>query len=446
MKNMLHTLARLSLFAVLMLPVVVSCQSAIDDEATDPTTPSSFERYKVKVITRSATSSSSIAYPVTVNAISSTGDIVARQQIESASESLSLSLPEGDYTLVAISGSRSMPDGYATVPTMTGKTRVSVSGSSVSANIIMGYAVARLDISLSGLPASVSDATVTFSPLYESLSEAAEYTGESQAVIPLKHNTDGTWTTGTVYVMPSAKAETVMTVTMNIPGQTPVAYGIAYHEGLRASVPYSFKGVFSGEQNSDVEVTGTLSCGDWSDVVEGEFSFGPTGDNAFGGSTGGSTASDVITVASLPLPGTLCGGHLVASIDDDGDALLMSTAEWDGLTSAYNEDDPDVPIIIAESYAEGDMPSWRIPTADEATTLMKLWGGEQADVLNATLKGAGLTPVTSKEPSTGNNARYLCSHATQTFSFAAGAKMATAGRTVKTYRLRLVKSVRYVIG
>ena len=32
-----------------------------------------------------------------------------------------------------------------------------------------------------------------------------------------------------------------------------------------------------------------------------------------------------------------------------------------------------------------------------------------------------------------------------TFSFAAGAKMAAAGRTVKTYRLRLVKSVRYVV-
>lgn len=445
MRNMSKTLTRLVSYAVLTLAVATSCQTIADEDVTDPESPSSAGRHKVNVVTRSATASASIVYPITVSAISSTGDIVDRQQIESSADKLALSLPEGDYTLVATAGELSFPDGYSTRPTMTGKTAVSVSGSAVSANIIMGYAVSRLDISLTGLPSAVTAATVTLAPLHEGLTEAAEYSGEGQASIPLSRGADGTWTTGTVYVMPSSKSETVMTVTISREGEAAAAYGIAYHEGLKAAVPYIFRGVFSGDEDNDIEITGSLSCADWDDVVEGEFSFGPSGSNSFGGNTGGSSAADIIHVGAMPEAGAICGGHIVAMIDDDGNALLMSTTEWDGLTSAYNETDPDVPARIAGSYQEDDMPEWRIPTGDEATSLMNRWGGEQAAVLNTTLTAAGLTPLTLKEQSTGNNARYLCSDATQTFSFASGAKMAAAGRTVKTYRLRLVKSVRYVV-
>ncbi|MDY4464046.1 MAG: hypothetical protein SPE31_06935 [Prevotella sp.] len=445
MRNMFRTLTRLASYAVFTLAVITSCQTIADEDITDPGRPSETGRHKVNVVTRSAAASASLVYPITVNAISPTGDIVDSQKIESSADKLALSLPEGDYTLVATAGGRSFPDGYSTHPTMTGKTAVRVSGSAVSANIIMGYAVSRLDISLAGLPSTVTAATVTLAPLHGGLTEAAEYSGEGQATIPLSRGADGIWTTGTVYVMPSSKAETVMTVTISREGEAATAYGIAYHEGLKAAVPYIFKGVFSDDENDGIEITGSLSCADWDDTVEGEFSFGPSGSNAFGGSTGGSSDAGIINVGAMPEAGDICGGHIVAMVDDDGNALLMSTTEWDGLTSAYNETDPDVAARIAGSYQEDDMSEWRIPTSDEAASLMSRWGGEQADVLNATLTAAGLSPLTLKEQSTGNNARYLCSDATQTFSFAAGAKMAAAGRTVKTYRLRLMKSVRYVV-
>ena len=69
------------------------------------------------------------------------------------------------------------------------------------------------------------------------------------------------------------------------------------------------------------------------------------------------------------------------------------------------------------------------------------WGGDALTAINTTLSGASLTPLTATD--TNGNVRYLCNEAQTTFSFAPSSSITAAGKTVKTYRLRVVKRIRF---
>ena len=121
--------------------------------------------------------------------------------------------------------------------------------------------------------------------------------------------------------------------------------------------------------------------------------------------------------------------------------LLMSRNEWTGMTSAFYESDPYVAQNIAQQYAEDELTGWHIPTTDEARSIKDKWGGDALTAINTTLSGASLTPLTATD--TNGNVRYLCNEAQSTFSFAPSSSITAAGKTVKTYRLRVVKRIRF---
>lgn len=408
---------------------------------------STSKSYKVSVMTRAATAVSDVRYPITVKAIDGQGNVVAQQQVTGADTPISLSLHEGDYVISAVSGDMSFSGGYSKEPLLMGRGNVSVSNGSTSVNIVMAYAVASVDFSISDIPSDVSSVSIALSPLYTSVTELGAYGGGNGTVtIPLQRGADGKWASGTLYVLPGSGDNTSMSISMTSPKGTEV-YAITYASQLKAASPYHFNGAFvpaaSSEPDtpSSFEVSGTLSYAGWADAVSDTFSFGPAVTDGFNTDTDGGNAT-TCHVSQIPAQGSVWNGHIVAYVEGN-DAILLSLEDWGQMTSALYEQDPMVANNIAKSYAEGDMAAWAIPTTDEARLLKSVWNTSTIATLNAVVASAGGKNIELYE-STGN-ARYLCEDATHTFSFVTSSSITAAGKTVKTYRLRLVKRVKFVV-
>ena len=108
---------------------------------------------------------------------------------------------------------------------------------------------------------------------------------------------------------------------------------------------------------------------------------------------------------------TLCG-------DDSSTLLLLSVADYDGLTSALNVETPGMASGLAADYQEGPLASWRIPTDDEARQLRAAYLAHP-DSFEDLLAQSGGDPVAITDGK-GNNIRYLCAEARHTYSFKPG--------------------------
>lgn len=421
---------------------MTACEKAVLDEDDNGTTeqPYTGKAYKVTVKPRAATSNSDLVYPIQLRATDKNGKFVAQQTIDNADTPINLSLSNGSYTLTAVSGSTDFAQGYTSQPLLIGSSNVTISSSNAVVNILMSYAVASIDVAFNNVPADVTGMTVTLSPQYAAISTTGEYSGNTNIDIPCTKVSSGIWTTGTKYVLPGASDNTVMSVMLTSPAGANV-YSVTYPSALKAGTPYHFTGNYSGEIPSDFTLTGTLECNGWSSDVSGDFSFGPSGANSFSTPVIDAGSQD-IQVTSRPEAGSIWNGHVVAYVDGN-DALLLSLKDWDSLTSALYEADPNVAMNIAKSYTEGDITGWAIPTSDEARLLKALWNSTTMSKLNDAITSINGDEV--KLYVNDSNARYLCENALYTFTFVTGGSVIAAGTKVKNYRLRLVKHVHFVL-
>lgn len=131
-----------------------------------------------------------------------------------------------------------------------------------------------------------------------------------------------------------------------------------------------------------------------------------------------------------------------ASITADGhllidDRLYVSILEFADVPSAYS-DSPTLALEYAQTYSEGKLKDWRIPTVEDVALLQDVlafvdspfYGDEQLAVINKELLKRGETEICRE--------RYLCDDAKKTFNFSAGSNVTKAA--AKTlYRLRLVR-------
>lgn len=442
----LSPLMLMLMFALLFASCEKIDLSEGDGEGNGSHNVASSKSYKVAVMTRAASAVSDIRYPITVKAIDAEGVVVAQQQVTGADTPISLSLHEGDYVLSAVSGDLSFAEGYSHEPLLLGRGNVTVKNGGTSVNIIMGYAVASVDFSIANIPADVSAVSIALSPLYTSVTELGTYGGGNGTVtIPLERGSDGKWASGTLYVLPGSGDNTSMSISMISPRGTEV-YAVTYASQLKAAAPYHFNGSFVPAASADptpdgpssFEVNGTLSYAGWSDAVSDSFSFGPTVTDGFADSGSVTTYH----VDAVPSQGSVWNGHIVAYVEGN-DAILLSLEDWGQMTSALYEQDPTVATNLAKTYTEGDISAWSIPSTDEARLLKSVWNTSTISTLNSVVASAGGKNIELYEGT--GNARYLCEDATHTFSFVTSSSITAAGKTVKTYRLRLVKRVKFVV-
>lgn len=428
--------AFLCLFTSLFL--FTSCEKVYIDDAQDPNEEISQtgKRYKVNVLTRAATVSSDVSFPISVTATDSKGNIVAEQAINNAEEGVSLSLPNGSYTITAVSGPTDFNAGYTTKPLLIGNANITVNSATTRVNIIMAYVVASTEITMGNVPDEVTSMTVTLSQMYKTVSPSGDYSGSTSVQIPCTKTDDNIWTTGTKYVLPSVGNNTVISISMTSPSGTNV-YAVTYPSPLKAAVPYRFTGTYSGTSDGDFSVTGSLEYEGWGTPISDTFIFGPSTENGFNNDQP-AEESENITVTQIPAPGTLVNGHVVAYVDGTT-GLLLSLAEYSGMTS-----DQAIAADIASKYVEGGMSGWNIPTTAQANLLTSIWNSSTCPTINAVLVDNGGQRISLHETN-GNNSRYLCNDAKHTFTFTKDQNILQSGSSVKTYRLRLVKQVHFIV-
>lgn len=316
-----------------LLPLVVacgisSCQKLIDEEMEA----SEGDASTLKVTARSG-SSAQIMYPAYLYAFTEEGEYATSQKIASEETAVELSLPAGNYRIVAVSGVSKgyvLPEkpsldnviamekgNFAQTPMMIGKADVAVgkSGKGASVDVSLTYAVSSLFIDLKNIPAGVTGVKVILSPLYTSLSMDGEYGGEAGKVeVECTLDSENRWSANGIYIFPGSGEETVCSIVMEKEGDTET-YGYTYAGVPLANHPFNLVGDYKGE----IAVGGNLVVKDWDTPVDVEFEFGNEaggGDDdkeePDGGEDGGEDGGDG-NPTGLPEVGSLWNGCIVAA-------------------------------------------------------------------------------------------------------------------------------------
>lgn len=413
----------LTIFAALF----VSCSTEIFDIEEDGAT----HFLKLNTIAEKG----EITYPLELYAYS--GDELAGElRVESSSDEIAMNLPTGVYDVYAVSGSTDFSNGgYATEPLMIGKSSVTLDKSGVQSSITMKYAVARLNVTLTDVPENITEVKLSVGNLHNNIDKTGKAIGSSTILLQC-HKQDGMWLSDTIYVLPSVGDNVTLEISHGYSdnGQK-TSFSYEYPYPIQAGYPYNFKGSYtSGITMAKLSLA--VDIEGWGEEKECSFAFGE-----------GANKDDYVTpsdasifhVNDLPTACSEWNGHVVATIDEEGNALLFSLEEWSDVSSAdEGAENPTEASTIASGYIEDYIGGWSIPTEDD----MKL-------IRQALLKKVskdGLVEISQNADKIhfDENYYYLCNDATNKFCLFNSTKCSYTNITNK-YFLRLVKPVKFIL-
>lgn len=437
MKRMLH---------LLMLSLLMGCMSPIIDERTDTTE----APHSVRILTRSPSDAS---YPIALYAFhTQDGTLVASTTQATEQDEATLHLPQGNYHLVALAGTSgchipTSPTLSSIVATPTGgllESPLHVGSASIhvlqntTTSIMLSNRATAIRLILHDIPTEATTVSTTLSPMASGLSFDGKATGNTTATVPLIR--EGTaWCSQQFYTLPNAGAPLTLSIAATTPTETKV-YGYTYPASLKSNTPY----ILYGSTIEGPSVDGTLALEGWNDTETIAFTFDSEGGGSTDNdSTGINTSEEFFEVEEIPTVGTLWNGFFVAGYADSDDAiermLLLSATEWTEITGATHETTPHMAAEIADTYTEGELSGWHIPTRNEVRKLCAIWGNTSIDSTNALLTANGLVPL-----SYGESVRYLCDEAKFSFRWDSEGKPSAVG-TKRTYHLRLVRTVGFIV-
>ncbi len=409
--------------------ILTSCSTAIFDTEEDNN-----DKHLLTLTTYSG--SNAITYPIDLYAYSG-GNEIEHITVTSSEEKPVMELSTGNYSIYAVSGSRDFTDkGYSTTPLMIGSTIVTLGKTDKETAITMQYAVAKVSVALSDVPDNITAVQVEIGQQYNYINEIGELSGSKEIKLSCK-KLDATWVSDTIYVLPGCGTSTSIEIgcKTNEDDVTVKQYSYEYPQPLQAGCPYNFKGSYdSGITYSKISFS--LEASGWSETVEHSFTFGE----------GANENQDVIptdastfNVDELPTPCSAWNEHVVATIDEEGNALLLSLKEWsDVATNCENSSNRAQANNYAIEYIESELSGWKIPTLEEAKKLLN--SGYTYDNYNKVLNTVKGTKIT-KGKNTYNY--YLCDEATNIYSFE-NPKSTKSINANDKYYLRLVKPVKFI--
>ena len=432
--------------SILLCLITLSCQQVPEDDGWL----SEEEKKSLKVKVRSA-DNVEIAYPLYLYAFNKNGKLAASQTINEEGNDMALSLTEGDFQVVAVSG---ISDDYqlpenptlddaiilsnsegADTPLMVGRADIAVSRSEgTSAEIALTYVVAQLNVMLKNVPTDVSTVELSISPLHSSLTMSGEYGGDTQKIkASCTLGEDGVWTAQPTYIFPGSGKETTFSVYFKKEDGTELTYGYTYNGIPEANHPFNITGSFA----EGIIVGGSFEITGWEEAINVEFTFGANvvPDDEEEKEEEEEEKEDVqIDMTNVPEIGTIWNDMIVADIgeaDETGvDLLLMSLDEWEATTSEVTD--------ILDGYSVNGISEWRLPTHDEAAVLRARFSGDNRWELNDLIEeyDSSLYGLDGEE-------RYLCTKngLYYSFKFVIGTRTTEAGEK-KSYYVRLVKTFR----
>lgn len=444
-----HIILESFLLALLTCIICTSCEKVELDDI-DETTKGTTE---VKILTRS-TNGESAVLPLMIYAFDlNTGYLANSISIESESDSPVLSLSQGNYQVVALSFSNvcsvdspneiedflQLPEeNYIDEPLKMGSATVNVT-SNTTANITLYNQVCAIDISLSDIPSDVTDVNVTLSFLYNAITFSGNLLGNGATTVRLTRDSNGVWNAPRFYILPNKNDR----LTLSISTTSPVGeqtYGYTYNGKLEANTPYAIKGSYS----NGFSVNGVVNLAGWNTPQQINFHFGSTNTPNDSPSEPSEDDMQEYTVASIPTAGTIWENHFVAGVLDatatSAELVLLSTAEWTDITSAFHADTPTMATDIASSYIEGEIREWSLPTREEAKLMRSTIGLDLLSKTNSVLTSNSIPPLASGEQEDGNKVRYLCDEAAYTYAWDSSTTSKSGSK--RTYHLRLIKRIR----
>lgn len=436
------------LFLLLSL-FLFSCESAWLDE-----TMGSDEFTSLTVQTR-ASGNLRLIYPIQVLAYeSASGQLMSEQTISSASEKLSLALPEGEYDLVALAGMSDyrledknsydsrilMGEKIPENALIQGQAQVVIDSKATTTEIVMGYQVACLDLTLREIPKGTSEVTITLSPIHTSIGLNGEKTGEPEKVTLTAKSTgeEGVWKVPRCYLFESEGEQTILSINLiNEKGKT--VYGHTIKQSLEAGIPYSISGSYQGGFSLD----GELLLQDWGETVPLKFTFGEA--SVTEPDEEDSDENEPPTLTDIPLPGDLYKGSVVGAIISqnatEAKILLISAQMWENVASVYNESGGWAQTeSIINGYSENGTNEWMIPTKDEAKLLTETTlSNTQMSKINQALQKLGGAPWISSDQEDDNKdqVRYLCNEGYHSYTIGKSGSQTKTGKS-RSYFLRLV--------
>ena len=433
--------------AALLCLITLSCQQVPEDDGWL----SEEETKSLKVKVRSA-ENVKIAYPLYLYAFNKSGKLAASQTINDEGNDMALSLTEGDFQIVAVSG---ISDDYqlpekptlddaivlsnsegADTPLIIGRADINLSRSEgTSAEIALTHVVAQLNVMLKNVPTDVSTVELSISPLHSSLTMGGKYGGDTQKVkVSCTLGEDGVWSAQPTYIFPGSGKETTFSVYFKKEDGTELTYGYTYKGVPEANHPFNITGSYA----EGIIVGGSFDISDWEEAINVEFTFGanivPDEEEEE------DVEEDLkIDMTNVPEVGTIWNDMIVADIgeaDETGvDLLLMSLDEWDATTSEVTD--------ILDGYSVNGISEWRLPTHDEAALLRARFSGENRLDLNNLIEEYDSTLYGLAN---GEKERYLClkNDVYYSFQFTSGTTTTKAGEK-RSYYVRLVKTYRMTI-
>lgn len=443
------------LFILTGVALLTACQKISLEDFNTPTTES-----EVRILTRSA-SNVNISYPIYLYAFNiSSGKLQSSSTLKSESDTPVLNLGAGTYHLVAVAGIEdcevpeqptinstiTLPkDSLLQQPLQMGSADISVS-KSTTVTITLYNQVTAINIALTDIPDDVSACHVSFSLMHNSISYGGKLSGTTVNTIELNKQGNNIWSAPLFYTLPSSNQQLTLSINCTSP-QVSNTYGYIHNTQLAANTPYNIMGSYK----SGFAVNGVLNLAGWNAPQEINFTFGAENNENSDDSNDDENDDteedrDEYVVNSIPKVGTIWNNHFVATVLDattsEAELILLSTTEWDGVTSATHAETPHMAANFAASYTEDGMTNWSIPTRDEAKLMRTAIGLDKLESINAVLKANNIPQLNVGESDKGESIRYLCDDATFTYVWD-GTSISKSG-TKRTYNLRLIKRVKVV--
>ena len=428
-------------YYMFMLCLLTGCLSPIVEEVEEVVG----ERRSVTILTRSA---SPIQYPLTLYAFDAEkGTLVTSKTQHAAGDELSLQLRTGNYYLVALAGTSgckvpskptlssviTLPScGYFSSCLQMGHVELDVLYNTTM-SITLHNQMAAVSFSLWDFPAEATSGEAHLYPVASGISFNGEYAPSTTIEVPLEKKGDE-WVSPQFYSLPS-ELPASLTAYASTPGKR-YGYGHSLFQMLDPDSTYAFSGSVK---------EGIMTNGSWPfaggniDIPIKDYN--PVNDKE-------DDEDNMFVVDALPQVGTLWNDYFVISYADDeapNSMLLLSTTEWQGITSATHDETPTMAFEIASTYTEGVLDGWRIPTRDEVRKMCAASGGTSLDQTNAYLTSNGIAHLgTGNDEATGDGIRYLCDEAAYSFRWDSDGKPSAVG-SKRTYHLRLVRTVEFVV-
>lgn len=437
------------LFFLLLSLFLLACESNWLDETLDP------DEFTSLTVRTRASGNLRLVYPIQILAYeNASGQLMSEQTIGSASEKLSLALPEGEYDLVALAGMSDyrledknsydsrilMGEKIPENALIQGQAQVVIDGKATTTEIVMGYQVACLDLTLREIPTGTSEVTITLSPILTAIGLDGEKAGEPEKVTLAAQETgeEGVWKVPRCYLFGSEGEQTILSINLiNEKGKN--VYGHTIKQALEPGVPYFISGSYQGGFSLD----GELLLRDWGETVPLKFSFGET--NVAEPDEEEPDEEESPTLTDLPAPGDLYKGSVVGAIISqsatEAEILMISAQMWENVASAYNEAEEWAKTeAIVDGYSENNLSEWAIPTKEEADLLSNgSLSPTQLEKINQALQDAGGDPwITSdQEDDNKGQVRYLSNEGYHSYTIGKSGSQTKTGKS-RRYFLRLV--------